>query len=50
MAAFNPLLWLQPFKPAYSHAFWFRKPLALPRGTVIQGIESGSTIELLPGR
>ena len=45
----QPLLWLQPFKPAYSHAFWFRNPLALPRGTVIRGVEPGSTIELLPG-
>jgi hypothetical protein len=44
----QPLLWLQPFKPAYNHAFWFRNPLALPRGTVIRGIEPGSTIELLP--
>lgn len=43
----QPLLWLQPFKPAYSHPFWFRNPLALPRGTVIHGVEQGSTIELL---
>ncbi len=44
----QPLLWLQPFKAAYSHAFWFRNPLSLPRGTVIRGIEPGSAIELLP--
>ena len=44
----QPLLWLQPFKPAYSHAFWFRNPLTLPRGTVIRGVDAGSTIELLP--
>ena len=44
----QPLLWLQPFKPAYNHAFWFRNPLTLPRGTVIRGIEPGSTIDLLP--
>jgi hypothetical protein len=44
----QPLLWLQPFKAAYNHAFWFRNPLALPRGTVIRGVEPGSTIELLP--
>lgn len=43
-----PLLWLQPFKPAYSHAFWFRNPPVLPRGTVIRGVDPGSTIELLP--
>jgi hypothetical protein len=44
----QPLLWLQPFKPAYSHAFWYRNPLTLPRGTVIRGVEPGSSIELLP--
>jgi hypothetical protein len=44
----QPLLWLQPFKPAYSHAFWYRNPLTLPRGTVIRGIEAGATVELLP--
>lgn len=44
----QPLLWLQPFKPAYSHPFWFRNPLALPRGTVIRGVAPGATIELLP--
>jgi len=44
----QPLLWLQPFKPAYNHAFWFRNPLNLPRGTVIRGVEPGSTIDLLP--
>jgi hypothetical protein len=44
----QPLLWLQPFKPAYNHAFWFRNPLLLPRGTVIRGIEPGSAIDLLP--
>jgi hypothetical protein len=43
------LLWLQPFKPAYSHAFWYRNPLTLPRGTVIRGVEPASSIELLPG-
>jgi hypothetical protein len=44
----QPLLWLQPFKPAYSHAFWYRNPLTLPPGTVIRGIDAGATIELLP--
>jgi len=44
----QPLLWLQHFKPAYSHAFWYRNPLTLPRGTVIRGVDPGSTIELLP--
>ena len=45
----EPLLWLQPFQPAYSHAFWFRVPLRLPRGTAIRGIPPGATVVLLPG-
>ena len=44
----EPLLWLQPFKPAYGHAFWLRTPLRLPRGTTIRGVAPGSTILLLP--
>jgi mono/diheme cytochrome c family protein len=44
----EPLLWLQPFKPAYGHAFWLRTPLKLPRGTVIHGLAAGSIILLLP--
>ena len=44
----EPLLWLQPFKPAYGHAFWLRTPLKLPRETVIRGLSPGSTILLLP--
>jgi len=44
----QPLLWLQPFKPSYSHPFWFRNPLSLPRGTVVRGVPSGAVVELLP--
>ena len=44
----EPLLWVQPFKPAYAHAFWFRNPLRLPRGTAIRGIPSGAVVVLLP--
>ena len=46
----QPLLWLQPFKPAFGHAFWFREPLVLPRGTVIRGIPSEANMELIPAR
>jgi hypothetical protein len=42
----QPLLWLQPYKPAYSHVFWFRSPLALPRGTVIRGVPQEATVIL----
>ncbi len=45
----QPLLWLLPFKPAYSHAFYLRAPLDLPRGTVIHGVPSNATLLLLPG-
>jgi hypothetical protein len=43
----RPLLWLQPYQPAYSHPFWFRNPLALPQGTVIRGVPPGTTVDLL---
>ena len=44
----EPLLWLYEYKAQYKHAFLLRKPLALPRGTVIQGVPSGATVILLP--
>ena len=43
----QPLLWLQPYKPAYNHAFWFRNLLVLPRGTVIRGVPAAAIVELL---
>lgn len=43
----QPLLWLQPYQPAFGHAFWFRAPLPLPQGTVIRGVPAGATLELL---
>jgi hypothetical protein len=43
----EPLLWLQPFKPAYAHTFWFRAPLKLPKGTAIRGIPAGAAVVLL---
>jgi hypothetical protein len=42
-----PLLWLQPFKPAYAHPFVLRTPLTLPAGTVIHGIPIAATVALL---
>jgi len=44
----EPLLWLYEYKAQYKHAFLLRKPLALPPGTVIQGVPSGATVILLP--
>lgn len=46
----EPLLWLQPFRPDYAHAFWYRTPLRLPKGTAIRGVPAGSAIVLLPGQ
>ena len=43
----QPLLWLQSYKPAYNHAFWFRNLLVLPRGTVIHGVPAAAIVELL---
>jgi hypothetical protein len=46
----QPLLWLQPYKPAFGHPFWLRVPLALPAGTVIRGVPAGAVVDLLPVR
>ncbi len=46
----QPLLWLQPYKPAYSHPFWFRRPVSLPRGTVLRGVPQTATVNLLLAR
>ena len=46
----QPLLWLQPYKPVFSHPFWLRVPLALPAGTVIRGLPPGAVVELLAAR
>jgi hypothetical protein len=43
----EPLLWLEPFKPAFSHAFWFKNPIQLPAGTVIRGVPADASILLL---
>jgi hypothetical protein len=44
----EPLLWLSGYEPQFAHPFLFRTPLALPAGTMISGIPSGSTVVLLP--
>ena len=44
-----PLLWLEPFKPAFSHPFWFKKPLNLPAGTVIRGVPARASVQMLSG-
>jgi hypothetical protein len=34
--AVEPLVWLYQFDPKYGHTFTFRKPLELPKGTVVE--------------
>ena len=44
----QPLLWLQNYDPRYPHPFLFRKPLSLPRCTVIYGLKEGVSLLLIP--
>jgi hypothetical protein len=44
----EPLVWLYEYRPQYRHPFLFRKPLTLPRGTVIKGISGKGSVILLP--
>lgn len=44
----EPLLWLQNYKPQFGHSFFFRTPLALPAGTVINGVPATAKIAMLP--
>lgn len=43
----EPLLWLENYKPQFGHPFRFRSALALPTGTVIQGVPAGAKVALL---
>jgi hypothetical protein len=43
----QPLLWLETYKPEFGHAFYFRKPVKLPAGTVVEGIPEAAKIALL---
>ena len=44
----EPLVWLYEYQDKYRHPFLFRKPLQLPRGTVIRGVRGGAKILLIP--
>jgi hypothetical protein len=46
----QPLLWLFPFKPAFSHPFQLRTPLRLEKGTLVRGIPQGVTMVLVPAQ
>ena len=44
----EPLLWINGYKPEFTHSFLFLNPMELPAGTVISGIPSGVSLTLLP--
>ena len=43
----TPLLWLYEYRDSYRHPFLFRKPIDLPSGTVIRGIQKGARLLLM---
>ena len=45
-----PMVWLYQYDDRYRHPFLFRKPIALPAGSVIRGLPPGAEIELIPVR
>ena len=44
----QPLVWLYQYRNTYQHPFLFRKPLDLPAGTTIRGVQPPASIFLLP--
>jgi hypothetical protein len=44
----KPLLWLYEYDDKYRHPFLLRKPLNLPAGTVIRGVQAPASVMLLP--
>jgi hypothetical protein len=44
----EPLVWLYEYDERFRHAFLFRKPVTLPRGTIIRGVRAPVRITLLP--
>ena len=43
----TPLVWLYEYRDSYRHPFLFRKPVDLPSGTVIRGVQNGSRLLLM---
>jgi hypothetical protein len=43
----TPLVWLYEYRDSYRHPFLFRKPVDLPSGTVIRGVQKGSRLLLI---
>ena len=44
----QPLVWIQDYKPEWSHSFLLREPIHLLKGTVIRGVPKDASIALLP--
>lgn len=45
----EPLIWLHNYDSRYPHPFLFRRAVALPPGTVIEGVPADVTIALVEG-
>jgi mono/diheme cytochrome c family protein len=43
----EPLVWLYEYRSSFKHAFLFRRPIALPAGTVIRGLSPAASLKLL---
>lgn len=43
----EPLLWLYEYDARFQHAFLFRKPVELVRGTIIRGVRAPARLTLL---
>jgi hypothetical protein len=42
-----PLLWLYEYRDSYRHPFLFRRPIELPPGTMIRGVQLGTRVLLM---
>jgi len=42
-----PLLWLYEYRNSYRHPFLFRRPIKLPPGTMIRGVQPGARLLLM---
>jgi mono/diheme cytochrome c family protein len=42
-----PLLWLYEYRDIYRHPFLFRRPIELPPGTMIRGVQPGARLLLM---
>lgn len=45
-----PLLWLYEYRDSYRHPFLFRRPIELPPGTMIRGVQPGARLLLMSGQ